>query len=38
MIASFDLSSFSKDEILSLKTLAIIPGESFVISLPIFLQ
>ena len=36
MIASSDLSSFSKDEILSFKTLTISPDESFVISLASF--
>ena len=33
MIASYDFSSFSEDEILSFKTLTINPDESFVISL-----
>ena len=36
MIVSFDLSSFSKDETLSFKTLTISPDKSFVISLASF--
>ena len=36
MIASFDFSSFSNDEILSFKTLTITPDELFVTSLAFF--